>query len=148
MSDNKVGAGMGIILLKDNTKILFGKRHIDPDKADSEMRGEGTWTLPGGKIEYQESFEETAIREVKEETDIDVKDCQVICVNNNKNKHAHFVTIGLYSDNFKGEPSVMEPDEITEWQWFDLDKLPDPMFFPSANIIENFKRKMFYIKRE
>jgi hypothetical protein len=31
----------------------------------------------------------------------------------------------------------MEPDEITEWQWFALDNLPEPMFFPSQEIINN-----------
>jgi 8-oxo-dGTP diphosphatase len=66
-------------------------------------------------------------------------------VNNDKNEHAHFVTIGLFSDAFKGEPKVMEPDEIVEWQWFSLDNLPTPLFFPSAKIIENYRKKLFYM---
>jgi len=49
------------------------------------------------------------------------------------------------SEDFFGEPKVMEPDEITEWQWFDLDNLPSPLFFPSAKVLENYKQKKFYI---
>ncbi len=144
MADKKgVGVGCGVMLLKDN-KVLLGKRHKDPDKADSELHGEGTWTMPGGKLHYGETFEECARREVREETGMKLKKVKVMCVNNDKNEHAHFVTVGLFSDDFEGEPKVMEPDEITEWKWFALDKLPEKMFFPSAKILENYKKDVFY----
>lgn len=141
----KVGVGFGVMLLK-NGKILLGKRHEDPEKADSELHGCGTWTMPGGKLEYGESFEEGAIREIKEETDINLNSSKVLCINNDKNKHAHFITIGLFSEDFDGEPKVMEPDEITEWQWFDLNNLPTPLFFPSAKVLENYKQNKFYLE--
>jgi len=143
--EKKVGAGFGVMILKDK-KVLLGRRHDDPEKASSELRGEGTWTMPGGKLEFGESFEEGAEREVMEETGIITKNPRVICLHNNKNEHAHFVTIGLLCENFQGEPKVMEPDEITEWQWFDLDNLPENLYFPSANIIENYLSKEFYLK--
>ena len=53
----KPGVGFGVILLKDK-KVLLGKRHEDSKKADSELHGEGAWTLPGGKLEFGEEFEE------------------------------------------------------------------------------------------
>lgn len=142
----KVGAGLGVLILKDN-KILLGKRHTDPNKADSELHGEGTWTMPGGKLEFGESFEEGAKREVFEETGLELGKIEVICVNNDKNDYAHFITIGLFSDDFIGEPKVMEPDEITEWQWFGLNNLPDQMYFPSVNVLENYKKGLFYISK-
>jgi 8-oxo-dGTP diphosphatase len=142
----KVGVGFGVMMLR-NGKVLLGRRHVDPTKADSELHGEGTWTMPGGKLEYGESFEEGAIREVKEETGMILKSSEVICVNNDKNEHAHFVTIGIFSEDFEGEPVVMEPDEITEWKWFDLSNVPSPLFFPSERVLENYKQGKFYIKR-
>jgi len=146
MSENKkVGAGFGVMILKQG-KVLLGKRHQDPDKADSEFRAADCWTMPGGKLHYGESFEQGAKREVLEETGIELTKVKVICVNNDINPHAHFVTIGLFSDEFKGEPKVMEPEEITEWKWFDLDELPDNIYFPSAKVLENYKKKEFYIK--
>ena len=71
-------------------------------------------------------------------------DSFILCVNNDKNEFAHFVTIGLFSDNFSGESKVMEPDEIVEWRWFEIDNLPTPIYFPSAEIVENYKKKSFY----
>lgn len=143
---NKVGVGFGVMILNNN-KVLLGQRNLDPKKADSELHGEGTWTMPGGKLEYGETFEEGAYREVMEETSIKLNDVEVICVNNDKNEFAHFITIGLISTNFTGNPKVMEPDEITKWQWFDLNKLPQPMYFPSQKVINNYLKKEFYIKQ-
>ena len=55
-------------------KMRLGKRHEDPAKADSELHGEGTWTMPGGKVEYGETFAQGAKRELEEETGITVPD--------------------------------------------------------------------------
>ncbi len=143
MEEKRVGVGVGVLILKDN-KVLLGKRNQDPKKASSALKGEATWTMPGGKIRFGESFEETAKREVSEETGMQLNKARVICTNNDKIETAHFVTIGLLAEEFKGEPKAMEPEQITEWRWFPIDKLPTPLFFPSAKIIENYKRKEFY----
>jgi len=132
------------MLLRDG-KILLGQRHEDREKADSELNGEGTWTMPGGKLEFGETFEEGAVREIKEETDLDLEKMEVVCINNERMEQAHFVTVGMCSEDFSGEPKVMEPDEITKWEWFDLEDLPKPLFFPSAEIVDNYKKKKFYI---
>lgn len=148
MSDDKkrVGTGFGVILEKGG-KILMGLRHEDPDKADSAFRSAGVWTLPGGKLEWGESFETGAIREVKEETDILIKNPQVISVHNCKNEHAHFMTVGLLANDWEGEAKVMEPDEIVDWQWFDLKQLPEQIYFPSQEVLENYQQEKFYIER-
>ncbi len=148
MSEEKkrVGAGFGIILEKDG-KILLGMRHPDPDKADSAFRSAGEWCLPGGKLEWGESFEEGAIRETQEETGITISDPKVISVHNCRNEHAHFMTVGLLAHEWKGEAKVMEPDEIIEWQWFDLKDLPSPRYFPSFEVIDNYLQGKFYIQR-
>ncbi len=143
----RVGAGFGVIILNKEGKVLMGRRHPDPDKADSAFRSAGEWSLPGGKMEWGETFEEGAIREVKEETDLDIQNPKVVSVHNCKNEHAHFMTVGLLAETFSGEPKVMEPDEITEWGWFDPQDLPQPRYFPSIEVIENFQKKEFYIKR-
>jgi 8-oxo-dGTP diphosphatase len=142
----KVKVGFGAMMLNKEGRVLLGRRNEDPEKADSELKGEGTWTMPGGKLEFQESFEQGAEREVMEETGMKLNKADVICVNNDKIDDAHFVTIGLFSDDFEGSPEVLEPDEITEWNWFSLDELPEKLFFPSEKVLENYKQKKFYIK--
>lgn len=143
----RVGAGFGVILEKDG-KILLGMRHPDPGKADSAFRSSSEWCLPGGKLDWGETLEEGAIREVEEETGIKIKDPKVISVHNCKNEHAHFMTVGLVCHNWKGEARVMEPDEIIKWKWFDLKDLPQPRYFPSFEVIENYLQKQFYIQRK
>lgn len=146
MSDNKkVGAGFGVMVLKDG-KVLLGHRHSDPEKADSLMHGEGTWTMPGGKLHFGEDLKEAACRELLEETGIKIsKDkLKVISVTNDVVYDAHFVTVGFLYQDFEAEPKVMEPDEITEWQWFDLNQLPSPIFFPSEKIIKNYLAREVY----
>ncbi len=144
----RIGAGFGVIIINNEGKVLLGRRHPDPDKADSAFRSAGEWSLPGGKLDWGESFEEGAIREVKEETDLDITDPEVISVHNCKNEYAHFMTVGLLANSYKGEPKVMEPDEMTEWQWFKLDNLPQPRYFPSLMVIENYLKKKFYIPNQ
>ena len=143
----KIGVGFGIMLLKDG-KVLLGKRHDDPGKADSLLHGAGTWTMPGGKLHFCESFEDGAKRELMEETGMSLQKVKLICVNNDVIEDAHFVTIGLFSEFFEGEPKVMEPDEIVEWKWFEMNDLPSPLYFPSERVLENYKLKRVYIKRE
>lgn len=145
--EKRVGAGFGIMLLKDG-RVLLGRRHVDAEKADSELHGEGSWTMPGGKLKFGESFEDGARRELMEETGIVLDKVKVICVSNDVVEDAHFVTIGMFSEYFVGEAEVREPDEITEWHWFDLNDLPSPLFFPSERILENCKLNRIYVKRD
>jgi len=149
MENKRVGVGFGVLILKEN-KILLGKRHEDPDKADSVFRAANVWTMPGGKLDYGETFTQGAKREVKEETRIDIKeeDLDVLCINEDMNEHAHFITIGLLAKKFSGEPTVLEPDEITEWNWFDMNELPENIYFPSAKVLANYKAGKFYITKK
>lgn len=141
--NKKPGAGFGVMVLR-NGKVLLGKRHDDPKKASSLLHGEGTWTMPGGKLHFKEGLKEAAIREVSEETGIKIKNLEMISVSNDMVPDNHFVTVGFLSRDFDGEPKTMEPDEITKWEWFDLSNLPRPLFPPSEKIIKNYLAKKLY----
>lgn len=143
MKSKKIGVGVGVMIIRGN-KLLLGLRNMNPDTADSELHGEGTWTLSGGGVKYGESFEEAGIREVKEETNLDVDDLKVICLQTDKNEYAHFISAGMIANKVSGEIKVMEPGEIIKWEWFDLDNLPDNIFFPSKKTIDRYKDGLFY----
>lgn len=133
------------MLLRDG-KILLGKRHDDPEKADSLLEGAGTWTLPGGKLDFGDGFEQAACREVMEETGIKLKPAslKLVSVSNEIATRAQFVCLGFIAGEFQGEPRAMEPDEITRWEWFPLDSLPSPMFPASKKILKNYIAKEIY----
>ena len=146
MDKKKIGVGFGVLVLR-NGRVLLGKRHDDPEKASSLLNVAGKWTMPGGKLEFGETFEAGAKRETLEETGLQLNNLRVICVNNDMVETAHFVTIGLFCNDFTGEPKVCEPDEITEWRWFDLDDLPSPLYFPSERVFDNYAKQLFYVPR-
>lgn len=137
--NNNIWVWFGVMILKDG-KVLLGQRHFDPKKADSELHGEWTWTMPGGKMHFHESFEDTCYRETMEETWIVInKDkIKIISITNDIVPDKHFVTIGFLCEDFEWEAKVMEPDEITRRERFDLNNLPKPLFFPSEKVIKNY----------
>lgn len=148
MEENKkIGVGFGVMLIKDN-KVLLGKRNDDSEKASSLLNGAGKWTMPGGKLHFGETFEDGAKREVLEETGIKINSAKVIAINNDIVETAHFVTIGLLAEDFDGDAKVMEPDEITQWKWFDLKDLPKPLYFPSEKVLNNHLQNKFYIEKQ
>lgn len=142
-NNKKIGVGFGIMILKDN-KVLLGHRHPDPEKASSDLHGEGTWTMPGGKLHFQESFEDGAKRESLEETGLTLNQIQVISLTSDIVPDNHYITLGFLCEDFSGEVKIMEPDEITEWQWFDINDLPTPMYPASLKIVKNYLNKKFY----
>ncbi len=146
MAENtNVGVGFGVMILREG-KVLLGQRHVDPVKASSELHGEGTRTMPGGKMHFHESFEEWISRETLEETGLKInKDTiKVISITNDIVPDKHFITIGFLAEDVEGEPQVMEPDEITKRERFDLNELPTPIFFPSEKVIKNYLTGTIY----
>lgn len=147
MSDQakNIWVGFGVMILRDG-KVLLGKRHDDPEKASSLMHGEGTRTMPGGKMHYGETFEELVARETMEETGmtINTQELKIISVTNDIVHDNHFITMGFLCENIQWEAQVMEPDEITKWARFDLHDLPTPLFFPSEKVIKNYLDGVIY----
>jgi len=141
--EKRPGVGVAVMIIRDG-KVLLGKRHDDPEKAGSLLHGEGTWTLPGGKLDFHEKPTEGIIRECVEETGVRIKNPSLISVGNEIVHDNHFVTLGFIASEFDGEAEAMEPNEITEWRWFPITELPEPMFFPAEKIIKNYINKKIY----
>ena len=133
------------MILKEG-KVLLGKRHDDPEKADSLLHGEGTWTMPGGKLHFGEEPKDGACREVMEEIGVEIggDDLSLVSITNDIVHDAHFITFGFLCEVLSDKPKVMEPDEIICWKWFGLDELPEPLFFPSEKIIKNYLARQIY----
>ena len=79
-----------------------------------------------------ETFEHGAIRELKEEFDLDIKNPKVIGVTNNletyESEGLHYISVVLLVTEYTGELKIMEPDKCEEWLWADPKNLPEPHF--------------------
>ncbi len=134
--ENIIKVGVGVMIL-DGNKILLGHRS-KTRKDTGGIYEPDTWTLPGGKQEYSETVYETIIREVKEETNLDIANPKVFSVSDDFQTDRHFVTIEMITNEFSGEVKVMEPEKEDEWRWFDLNELPNNIYSPSKKFIEKY----------
>lgn len=134
-----IKTGVGVMLINDN-KVLLGHR-VNKAKDTGGIYEPDSWTFPGGKQEYNETVIETAIRETKEETNLELKELYVYTATDEFQPDRHFVTIGVISSSYEGELKVMEPDKINEWKWFDLNDLPKNIYTPSKNMIDEYKKR-------
>jgi 8-oxo-dGTP diphosphatase len=46
----------------------------------------------------------------------------------------HYITIFMIVTAFEGEPAVMEPGKCERWEWFEPDRLPEPLFAPVVSL--------------
>ncbi len=124
----KPGIGVGVIIRRGN-KVLLGKR--------KGAHGAGTWSFPGGKLDLWETPEECAMREVEEETGLKIKNLKNSIYTNDmfKEEGKHFITLFVIADYDSGEPEIKEPNKCESWDWFEWDKLPQPLFLPICNYL-------------
>ena len=118
--------GIGVIIIKDN-KVLLGKR--------KSSHGKYSWAPPGGHLEFNEQIEECAIRETKEETNLEIKNLRIGPITNDihKDEDKHYVTIFVISEYKSGNVKLMEPEKCEQWEWFEWNNLPQPLFLPLQN---------------
>ena len=119
--------GAAAVILNDKKQILLQSR-ADRDK----------WGLPGGCQELGERFVDTVIREIKEETnlDVNVSDLKLIDIvsgssrrNDYPNGDVVINNTGLYmTDKYTGE--LKWDSESKDMRFFDLDKLPENLNDP------------------
>lgn len=121
MEKPNVRVGVGVFVFKDG-KFLLQKRQ--------GSHGSGTWSLPGGHLEFGESFEDTARREVQEEAGIEITNIRFGAVTNDlfASENKHYVTIWMLSDWKSGDVQNMEPEKCTAQEWHTFDDLPSPLF--------------------
>ena len=119
--------GVGLIVTRNHD----GKSQILLHRRKKVTTGSGYWGSGGGHLNYGESLMQGAVREFHEESGGSVKIGNVrflgVC-NFLDFKPYHYVDVSFMADWESGEPKAAENAEAVEWQWYDLDNLPSPLF--------------------
>jgi 8-oxo-dGTP diphosphatase len=118
-------------------KILLIKRNTVPFK--------GYWALPGGRMDSGETVEQTIVREVKEETGLEVAIVRVV---------GEYVEKGVKDDvEYEYYPTCFvvktvggevkkQDSEIQEIQLFSLNQLPKELAFEHTEMIKDYMKKV------
>ncbi|MES3033936.1 MAG: NUDIX hydrolase [Gemmatimonadota bacterium] len=119
--------GVGVIVVRDGL-VLLGER--------MGSHGAGSWALPGGNLEFGESVEACAARELLEETGLQLTRVRPApyTVDWFPDHHKHYVTLFVQAFHVTGEPARLEPEKCLGWQWCDWHALPRPLFAPLASL--------------
>ena len=89
--------------------------------------------MPWGKIENGEFFDEALIREVKEETDLDVKVGDFCEAVQDDYPHRRTVQLIMYAKDIIGEVKIS--DEHDDWMWASIDEIKSLDITPSLEKI-------------
>jgi len=114
-------------------KILLIKRDTIPFK--------GYWALPGGRMDPGETVEQTVVREVKEETGLDVEIIRALGEYVEKGvkdnvEYEYYPT--CFQVRVTGGEIKRQESEIQEIHLFRISKLPHPLAFVHDKMIEDY----------
>jgi len=121
--------GVGVWLFNTSGQVLLGLQ--------LSKHGFNTWSAPGGKPEALENIRNTAVRETWEETGIVIKPdmLQYVGITHDNFDDCYYQTLHYRVNDVCQTPIVREVDKCAKWVWFDLDKLPNNLFLPTRNLL-------------
>lgn len=121
-----------IIFKKTNNgiQVLLEKRGSTPHKND--------WTIPGGHVEEDETPQEAAVREIKEETglSVNVEDIRLVKFKKyRKNKYNC-----IYVTEYKGDEEVKAGSDAEDLEWINVELVPNLIWDNKKYIQKGFKK--------
>jgi 8-oxo-dGTP diphosphatase len=118
------------IIIQRDGKIVLIKRRNPPNG----------WALPGGFVDEGERVETAAIREAREETNMDVELTALLYVYSDpmRDPRQHTMSVVFTASWIGGELIAM--DDAADAKWFDPEELPKSMAFDHRQIIDDFVR--------
>ena len=120
------------LVIKEN-KILLIKRGREPFK--------GAYAIPGGFVDWDETAKEAVVREIKEETNLDVSVKEFLGYYDSlkRDEKRHTVSLVFICEIKTGSENARAGDDAIEFEWFSLDNLP-PLAFDHKKILDDYKR--------
>jgi 8-oxo-dGTP diphosphatase len=126
---NPASAAAGLVLDSTGGQVLLVRRRIQPYK--------GSWALPAGYQEIDEDPQVAVLREVKEETGLEVEIqrlVDVVWVGDDPRKPANVI---IYLCQAVGG-ELRAASDVSEVGWFPLTDLPEDIGFGNRELIGRF----------
>lgn len=125
-----VRVGVGAIVVRDGAILMARRRNV---------HGDGTWSTPGGHMEFGESPEQCAARETLEETGVVVCRPRILTTTNDvmPADGRHYLTVWVRCEHESGEGEPLSPHELDLVAWHRLDALPSLLFAPFRALLES-----------
>ncbi len=113
-----IGVGVGGAIINKEGKVYITQRG---PKAKNER---GKWEIPGGGVDFGETFEQAIVREIREECDCEVEVVGLlgICDHIIPDEHEHWVSPTYICKLIQGEPRIVEPEKCSQAGWFTLEE--------------------------
>jgi 8-oxo-dGTP pyrophosphatase MutT (NUDIX family) len=125
----------GALVFDEAGRVLLQRRADD-----------GTWNIPGGAIEPGEALEQTAKREVREETGLDIGDLKLLCVLSGRqffhvypSGDAVYHVAAIYVAERLGGIASTNNAEATETRFFDLSETPSNVNLISKCALDRYR---------
>lgn len=127
-----------LILIKENQTLLARRCNTGFE--------DGNYGLIAGHGEESESAMQTLIREVKEESGIDIQlsDIKIAHIMHRKAANDERVDFFFTAEKYQGEPKIMEPRKCDDLRWFPINNLPENTIDYIKQAIENYQKGIFY----
>ncbi len=125
---NTAGAAVSVVV--QARQLLLIKRGIQPYK--------GSWGFPGGFQEYGESLEQTAVRETREETGVEVELLRLLGLHYTTDDPRKRVNTAIYLARPLQEDvavSLIPSDDASEAGFFSIDALPESIAFEHSRAV-------------
>jgi ADP-ribose pyrophosphatase YjhB (NUDIX family) len=118
-----------VILLDSEDRLLLVRRSVPP--------GIGQWCLPGGFMELGESPQETALRELREETGLEGQIDRILDADATPNRDYHTVALICFLvREYEGSP--VAGDDADDVAFFPAGQLPAVAFETHLRFIQDF----------
>lgn len=105
---------VSLLLIAKDRKFLLLRR------SESEHNYSGMWGLPGGGVEENETPTDAVIREVKEETGLDIPNARLL---NRYKYHNTYINVFVYNSKDFDPNQIVLNEEHTEWKMFNYYEL-------------------------
>jgi 8-oxo-dGTP pyrophosphatase MutT (NUDIX family) len=107
---------------------------------------DGKWGILGGAVEPGERVEDTARREVREETGLEVGELTLVDLFSGPenfevlpNGHQVYAVTAVYATTELSGAERLDASEVRELRYFDLDDLPENMRRSSRAVLERYR---------